>query len=109
MPSLGCRARPDIFLEILLLSNSQDGGLPHGMPLATSIPEANNGRPQRDRRRFVMLGWAIVFLVLALIAAAFGFGGIAGTAAGIAQILFVVFLVLFVVSLFFGGRPAPMP
>ena len=46
-----------------------------------------------------MLGWALGFLVLALIAALFGFGGIASASAGIAQILFVVFLILFAVSL----------
>ena len=46
-----------------------------------------------------MLGWAVTFLVIALIAAALGFGGIAGTSAGIAQVLFVIFLVLFVVAM----------
>jgi uncharacterized membrane protein YtjA (UPF0391 family) len=46
-----------------------------------------------------MLSWAITFLVIALIAAALGFGGIAGTATGIAKVLFVVFLILFLVSL----------
>ena len=51
---------------------------------------------------FPMLHWALVFLVVALVAAVFGFGGIASTAAGMAQILFVVALVLFVVSLLFG-------
>jgi uncharacterized membrane protein YtjA (UPF0391 family) len=51
-----------------------------------------------------MLSWAITFLVVALIAAVLGFGGIAGTAAGIAKILFAVFLVLFVISLLFGRR-----
>lgn len=45
-----------------------------------------------------MLGWIVLFLVLALVAALFGWGGIASSAAGIAQILFVVFLVLLVVS-----------
>jgi uncharacterized membrane protein YtjA (UPF0391 family) len=49
-----------------------------------------------------MLGWTISFLIIALIAAAFGFGGIAVAAAGIARILFFVFLVLFVVSLLSG-------
>ena len=49
-----------------------------------------------------MLGWAITFLVIALIAAVLGFGVIAGTAAWIAKVLFIVFLVLFVVSLVFG-------
>lgn len=46
-----------------------------------------------------MLGWALTFLVIALIAAAFGFGGIAGTSAGIAQILFFIFIALFVISM----------
>lgn len=45
-----------------------------------------------------MLNWAVTFLVVALIAAVFGFGGIAGTAAGMAKILFFVFLALFLVS-----------
>ncbi|HMO41742.1 MAG TPA: DUF1328 domain-containing protein [Phenylobacterium sp.] len=45
-----------------------------------------------------MLSWALVFLVVALIAGLLGFTSIAGTAIGIAQILFFVFLVLFVVS-----------
>jgi uncharacterized membrane protein YtjA (UPF0391 family) len=49
-----------------------------------------------------MLGWTIAFLIIALVAAAFGFGGIAVAAAGIAKILFFVFLVLFVVSLLGG-------
>jgi uncharacterized membrane protein YtjA (UPF0391 family) len=47
-----------------------------------------------------MLRWALTFLVIALIAAALGFGGIAGASAGIAKIIFVIFLVLLVVSLF---------
>ena len=50
-----------------------------------------------------MLYWSLMFLIVALVAAVFGFGGIASTAAGIAQILFVIALVLFVVSLFAGA------
>ena len=50
-----------------------------------------------------MLYWAAVFLVIALLAAVFGFGGIAASAAGIAKILFFVFILLFVLSLIFGG------
>jgi uncharacterized membrane protein YtjA (UPF0391 family) len=49
-----------------------------------------------------MLRWALILLVIALIAAALGFGGIAGAAANIAQILFWVFIVLFVLALIFG-------
>jgi uncharacterized membrane protein YtjA (UPF0391 family) len=50
-----------------------------------------------------MLYWAATFLVIALVAALFGFGGIVGPAMGIAKILFFVFIVLFVLSLLFGG------
>ena len=46
-----------------------------------------------------MLNWALSFLVLALIAAALGFTGIAGASPGIAQILFFVFIVLFAVTM----------
>ena len=49
-----------------------------------------------------MLYWTLMFLVIALVAAVFGFGGIASTATGMAQILFVIALVLFIVSLFAG-------
>jgi uncharacterized membrane protein YtjA (UPF0391 family) len=49
-----------------------------------------------------MLHYAVVFFVIALIAALFGFGGIAAGAVGIAQTLFFVFLVLAVVSFLFG-------
>jgi len=55
--------------------------------------------PQEEQ---AMLYWSLMFLIVALVAAVFGFGGIASTAAGIAQILFIVALVLFVVSLFAG-------
>lgn len=51
-----------------------------------------------------MLSWSVTFLIIALIAAALGFGGIAGTAVGIAKILFFVFIVLFVLSLIFGRK-----
>ncbi len=46
-----------------------------------------------------MLRWALVFFVLALVAAFFGFGGIAADAATIGKILFVGFLVLAAVSI----------
>jgi uncharacterized membrane protein YtjA (UPF0391 family) len=52
-----------------------------------------------------MLSWSVTFLIIALIAAALGFGGIAGTAVGIAKILFFVFIVLFLLSLIFGRKP----
>jgi uncharacterized membrane protein YtjA (UPF0391 family) len=47
----------------------------------------------------VMLYWALMFLVVALLAGVLGFTGVAVAAAGISKLLFVVFLVLFVISL----------
>ena len=57
-----------------------------------------------------MLGWAVVFLILALVSALLGFGGVAAVATDIAQILFFLFLILFVLSLVvraLQGRPPP--
>jgi uncharacterized membrane protein YtjA (UPF0391 family) len=51
-----------------------------------------------------MLRWTVTFLVIALIAALFGFTGIAVGAASIAKVLFYLFLILFVVSLLFGNK-----
>ena len=56
-----------------------------------------------------MLGWAVVFLIIALVAAIFGFGGIAAASAGIAKLLFFIFLVLFMISLIFGWRGKRVP
>ena len=55
-----------------------------------------------------MLGWALTFLILALVAGYMGFFGLAGLAALIAKLLLVVFLILLIVSAFSGalrGRP----
>lgn len=56
-----------------------------------------------------MLYWAAVFLVVAIVAAVFGFGGVATAAVDIAQVLFFIFVVLFIVAvivgLFRGKRP----
>lgn len=49
-----------------------------------------------------MLRWSAAFLIIALVAAIFGFGGIALAAAGIGKILFFVFLILFLISLISG-------
>jgi uncharacterized membrane protein YtjA (UPF0391 family) len=49
-----------------------------------------------------MLYWAVVFLIIALVAAVFGFGGIASAAVGIAKVLFFIFVVIFIVLLVLG-------
>lgn len=59
-----------------------------------------------------MINWAITFFLLAVIAAVFGFGGLAGTFANIAQFLAVLFVVLFIASLLYSavtGRSANPP
>ena len=55
----------------------------------------------------VMLSYALLFFIVAVIAAALGFGGLAGTAATVAKVLFVIFLILFLISLVTGRRPRP--
>ena len=58
-----------------------------------------------------MLNWAITFLVIALIAAVLGFGGIAGVAVELAKIVFFVAVALFLISLVYGltrGRRPPV-
>jgi uncharacterized membrane protein YtjA (UPF0391 family) len=64
-----------------------------------------------NEKDHAMLSWAITFLVIALIAALFGFGGIAGVAVEAAKIVFFVAIVLFVISalvgVFRGRRTVP--
>lgn len=74
------------------------------MRFATQGPSLN-----AKERTAVMLYWAAVFFVIALVAAVLGFGGVAAGAAGVAKILFFVFLVLGALSLIFGrGRRVPV-
>jgi uncharacterized membrane protein YtjA (UPF0391 family) len=82
------------------------------LPLAPDQPEPAAGAAFFTSFHvggLAMLYWTLIFLVVAIVAAAFGFGGIAAGAAGIARILFTIFLVLFLVSLvmYFMGRGSP--
>lgn len=57
-----------------------------------------------------MLRWALIFLILAIVAGVLGFGGVASTSLWIAQVLCFVFLVVFAISLIAHlatGRNAP--
>jgi uncharacterized membrane protein YtjA (UPF0391 family) len=68
--------------------------------------------PHPRHEELSMLGWALTFLVIALIAAVLGFGGIAGFAVEIAKIIFFVAIVLFVISALVGlfrGRSPTVP
>lgn len=51
-----------------------------------------------------MLRWSVIFFVIAIIAAIFGFGGIAEGVASIAKVLYFIFLALFIIAILFWGR-----
>jgi uncharacterized membrane protein YtjA (UPF0391 family) len=74
------------------------------MPLASvhGLSAKRAGPHNRILGGEIMLYYALVFFVIALIAAALGFGGIAAGAASIAKILFFIFLVIFLVTLVMG-------
>ena len=59
-----------------------------------------------------MLGWAVTFLIVALIAGVLGFGGVAIVSVEIAKTIFVIAIILFLVSAIFGfmrGRSTGAP
>jgi uncharacterized membrane protein YtjA (UPF0391 family) len=60
-----------------------------------------------------MLGWALTFFILAVLAGVFGFGGLAGTFAWAAELLFYAFIILLIVSVVVnlarGGRGGTPP
>jgi uncharacterized membrane protein YtjA (UPF0391 family) len=79
--------------------------LPHRFPPAVVSSHL-------DQEELTMLGWALTFLIVALIAAVLGFGGIAGFAVEIAKIIFFVAIILFAISVIFAlvrGRSPTMP
>jgi uncharacterized membrane protein YtjA (UPF0391 family) len=65
------------------------------MTAATSLPHAPG-------RGAAQLSWGIAFLIIALVAALFGFGGIASAVSGIAKLLFFLFLTIFFILLVLG-------
>jgi uncharacterized membrane protein YtjA (UPF0391 family) len=75
------------------------GGTKEGAPALFTQPNRSKGAPQMGN----LMYYAVVFLVVALAAAAFGFGGLAGTAVEGAKILFWVAIVLFGISFIAGA------
>jgi uncharacterized membrane protein YtjA (UPF0391 family) len=74
-----------------------------GRQYTLTLPQAFCGsksrhNPGAPRKEIEMLHYAIVFLVIALIAAVFGFGGIAAGAVEIAKILFFIFVIMAIVA-----------
>ena len=70
--------------------------------MCTRAFELAGGLTKGLNTEFAMLSWALTFLMIAIVAAVFGIGGIAATSAATTQMIFVVFLILFAVSLFAG-------
>jgi uncharacterized membrane protein YtjA (UPF0391 family) len=83
------------------------GGVPGSLGCMGDPTQNLSANDSIQERGHLMLHYAVVFFVIALIAALLGFSGIAGTAVGIAKLLFLVFLVLAVLSLIFGRRVKP--
>jgi uncharacterized membrane protein YtjA (UPF0391 family) len=71
----------------------------------TTLGSASQCDSRANGKEF-MLSWALTFLIIAVIAAVLGFGGIAGSAAWIAQVLFGIFIILFLMSFFFSRTPS---
>ena len=83
------------------MSGTADKVLRHGPAACPACPPYSDSidaafpEPHQEKQ---MLHYAVVFFVIALIAALFGFGGLAAGAAGIAKILFLVFVVMAVAT-----------
>jgi uncharacterized membrane protein YtjA (UPF0391 family) len=67
-----------------------------------SVSQHANQPDKSTLRRAFMLRYAVIFFIIAIIAAFFGFGGIASGAAEIAKILFFIFIVIFLATLLLG-------
>jgi uncharacterized membrane protein YtjA (UPF0391 family) len=67
-----------------------------------AITTLGTGGSLRKRPSMSLLKWALIFLLISLVAALFGFTGLSVATADIARILFYIFLVIFVVLLILG-------
>jgi uncharacterized membrane protein YtjA (UPF0391 family) len=72
------------------------------VPVGTTRPNGTLALQQRLSGTTDMLKWALFFFIISIIAALFGFTGIAAAAAGIAKILFFIFIVICVIFLVLG-------
>jgi uncharacterized membrane protein YtjA (UPF0391 family) len=67
-----------------------------------AITTLGTGGSPRKRPSMSLLKWALIFLLISLVAALFGFTGLSVATADIARILFYIFLIIFVVLLILG-------
>jgi uncharacterized membrane protein YtjA (UPF0391 family) len=77
-----------------------------GHPSPTTLASCERGKslPRQSIKspEDIMLKWAAIFFVIAIVAAVLGFGGIAAGASEIARMLFFVFVIIFLVTLIMG-------
>jgi uncharacterized membrane protein YtjA (UPF0391 family) len=98
-----CAAVPMSYAPISARPTSRGARADHTAAVALELAQCRAARSRiTSITEVTMLHYAAVFLVIALVAALFGFGGIAVGAVEIAKILFFIFLVLFVASLVWG-------
>jgi uncharacterized membrane protein YtjA (UPF0391 family) len=71
-------------------------GIGHTVGLEPHLPR------QRNKAMPALLKWALIFFIVSIVAAVFGFGGISAASADIARVLFYIFLVIFLVLLVLG-------
>jgi uncharacterized membrane protein YtjA (UPF0391 family) len=111
----GKRLKTDVFLRRStpdtrgVACTFQEHFVKAGVSSNTRLDAAKRGTAKRG---LDMLGWALTFLIVALIAAVLGFGGIAGVAIEAAKIVFFVAIVLFAISAvvaLFRGRSPRLP
>lgn len=72
---------------------------PNSSLFVSFLKSAQDGLRDAEIKELTMLYYTLAFLLVAIVAAVFGFGGIASASAGIAQILFFIFLALFMLTL----------
>ena len=88
------------------LATEQAGyGLANGLQQNMQVRQSgdrcrNAGRS--NKKRYKMLHYALIFFLVAIVAAVLGFGGVSAASAGVAKILFFLFLVIFLVTLVMG-------
>jgi uncharacterized membrane protein YtjA (UPF0391 family) len=108
----GIRRFPAVRLLVCRIAATGHSGNPSPSQMSSRTAPASvrhllhDGHLANEPLEACVLSWALLFLILSLVAALFGFGGIAVSAAGIAKFLFFLFLVLFVLSLSLRRRPS---
>lgn len=92
--------------------STEEGNLCPTLPFSGSVGISRHERRERRHAVLGLLYWALVFLLISLVAALFGFSGIAAAFGGIAQLLFYIFVALFIVTLIVhlvrGRGPPPV-